>query len=46
VPIDAPEFEVIGDLSDAAIEALAQLLLSIAEQEEESQQEIQQEPRS
>ena len=31
---EAPQFEFIGDLSDEGIEALAALLLSIAEQEE------------
>jgi hypothetical protein len=31
---DAPEFEVVGDLSDEAIEALARLLLDIVELDE------------
>jgi len=33
VPTDGPTFELIGELSDEAIEALAALLLSIHENE-------------
>ena len=45
-----PEFEVIGDLSDEAIEALAALLLAVAEQEAVASKEMPEtwsnEPRS
>ena len=43
---DGPTFEVIGDLSDEAIEALASLLLSAtAPEKDELPQEVGQEPR-
>lgn len=33
----APQIEVVGELSDAAIEALAQLLIDLVEAEQEGQ---------
>lgn len=38
MPDDLPDLELVGELSDAAIEALARLLIDLIDQEDEAKE--------